>query len=224
MKLTLTNPRRSICIETKPPSFLKIFLHIIIWYKVFLIQIICTQLHCLTYSFRILFWRLLRNAKYSGISIFVGYLKPNIFLYKLLVLFKKYQYILSTQFNCQKHFYFKQFNLLKQFLIQTTQLILSTFFKTSKIVLFLIIQFCISMQLSSIWLIDRTLSGATTPGQNGPVSNSNEEVLRFVQSSSITGTSSSDFFVSYQDTRCGGITPLQRSSQCILQPQPSGQQ
>ena len=30
---------------------------------------------------------------------------------------------------------------------------------------------------SSIWPIDRTLSGATTPGQNGPRSNGNEGVL-----------------------------------------------
>ena len=34
-----------------------------------------------------------------------------------------------------------------------------------------------SMQFSSIWPIDRTLSGATTQGQSGPGSNGNEEVL-----------------------------------------------
>ena len=33
----------------------------------------------------------------------------------------------------------------------------------------------------SIWLIDRTLSGASTPGQSGPGSNSNEGVLHFPQ-------------------------------------------
>ena len=37
-----------------------------------------------------------------------------------------------------------------------------------KTVLFLTIQFSISTQFSSIWPIDRTLSGATTPGHSGP--------------------------------------------------------
>ena len=53
------------------------------------------------------------------------------------------------------------------------------------------------MQISSIWLIDRTLSGATTSGQSGPWSNGNKEVLRVPQSSSITGTLPSDCLVSY---------------------------
>ena len=44
-------------------------------------------------------------------------------------------------------------------------------------VLFQAIQFSISTQFSSIWLIDRTLSGATTPGQSGPGSDDNEGVL-----------------------------------------------
>ena len=34
------------------------------------------------------------------------------------------------------------------------------------------------MQVSSIQPIERTLSGATFPGQNGPGSNGNEGVLR----------------------------------------------
>ena len=45
--------------------------------------------------------------------------------------------------------------------------------------------------------IDRTLSSATTSGQNGPGCNGNEVVLRISQSSSITGVSPSDYFVSY---------------------------
>ena len=53
------------------------------------------------------------------------------------------------------------------------------------------------MSNSSIWPIDRTLSGATTPGQSGPGSNGNEEVLRIPQSFSITGATPSDFLVSY---------------------------
>ena len=53
------------------------------------------------------------------------------------------------------------------------------------------------MSNSSIWPIDRTLSGATTPGQSGPGSDGNEGVLRISQSSSIAGTSPSDCLVSY---------------------------
>ena len=41
-------------------------------------------------------------------------------------------------------------------------------------------------QFSSIWRIDRTLSGATTPSQSGPGSDVNEGVLHISQSSSIT--------------------------------------
>ena len=67
----------------------------------------------------------------------------------------------------------------------------------SKTVLCQAIQFSISMQFSSIWPLDRTLSGATIPGQSGPESNGNEGVLRILQSSSITGTSPSDCLVSY---------------------------
>ena len=71
----------------------------------------------------------------------------------------------------------------------------------SKIVLFQTIQFSISTEFSSIWSIDRTLSGTTTLGLSGPGSDGNEGVLRIPQSSSITGTSPSDCLVSYQDTR-----------------------
>ena len=66
-----------------------------------------------------------------------------------------------------------------------------------KTILFQVIQLSISTQFSSIWFIDRTLSGATTLGQSGPGSNGNEGVLRISQSSSITGTSPSDCLVSY---------------------------
>ena len=53
-------------------------------------------------------------------------------------------------------------------------------------VIFETIQFCKSTQFNSIRPIDRTLSGATTPGQNGPWSDGNEGVLCIPQSSSIT--------------------------------------
>ena len=44
----------------------------------------------------------------------------------------------------------------------------------SKKVLFQAILFSISTQFSSIWPIDRALSGATTPGQSRPSSDGNE--------------------------------------------------
>ena len=48
------------------------------------------------------------------------------------------------------------------------------------------------MSNSSIWPIDRTLSGATTPVQSGPKSDDNEWVPRLPQSSSITEASPLD--------------------------------
>ena len=73
--------------------------------------------------------------------------------------------------------------------------------------------------------MNRALSGATTPGQSGPGSDGNEGVIRIPQSSSIAGSSPSNCLVSYPGhfLRGGGLNPLQRSSQCILQPQPTGQ-
>ena len=65
------------------------------------------------------------------------------------------------------------------------------------------IQFSISTQFSSIWFIDRTLSGATTPGQSGPGSDGNEGILRIPKSSSITRALLSDCLVSYQGHSLG---------------------
>ena len=47
-----------------------------------------------------------------------------------------------------------------------------------KTVLFQTIQFNISTQFSSIWQIDRTLSGSSSPGQSEPGSDGNEGLLR----------------------------------------------
>ena len=66
---------------------------------------------------------------------------------------------------------------------------------------------------SSSWPIDETLTGTTTPGQSGPKSNSNEEVLQIPQSSR-TEISPSDCLMG------GGLTPLPKWSLRILQPQP----
>ena len=62
----------------------------------------------------------------------------------------------------------------------------------SKTVLVQTIQFSVKTQFSSTWPIDRTLSGTTSPRQSGYVSDNNEGVLCIPQSSSITGTSTSD--------------------------------
>ena len=90
-----------------------------------------------------------------------------------------------------KQFYIKQFSLA---LVRSLKI---------KTVLFQVIQFSISTQFSSIWLIDTTLSGATAPGQNGPESDSNERVFRIPQNSSITGTSPSYCLVSYPGQSLG---------------------
>ena len=54
-----------------------------------------------------------------------------------------------------------------------------------------------STQFSSIWPIDRPLSGSTTPGKSGLKSNGNEEVLHFPPKYSIIGTWPWYFLESY---------------------------
>ena len=86
------------------------------------------------------------------------------------------------------------------------------------------IEFSISSQFSSIWLIDRTLLGATTLGQNGPGSGGNEGLLHIPQRSSITGGWPSNCLVSYIQVTRSGVLTLCRDAACvfILQPQPTG--
>ena len=62
---------------------------------------------------------------------------------------------------------------------------------------------------SSIWPIDRTIPGATTPGQSGSGNNGNEEVL-FIPQISKAEASSSDGLMSYSYTHGGGILPHYR--------------
>ena len=88
----------------------------------------------------------------------------------------------------------------KTVLFQTIQLSISTIFclhTNVKTVLFQRIQFNWRTLFSSIWPIDRALSGATTPGQSGPGSDGIKVVIRFLQRSSITGVSPSNCLVSY---------------------------
>ena len=89
----------------------------------------------------------------------------------------------------------------------------------SKTVLFQAIQFCISVQFSYIWPIDRILSRATTPGHSGPRNEGDEEALHILQSSSITGISTSDCLVSYKEHWMGGgVLPHCRDAVGVLQP------
>ena len=100
-----------------------------------------------------------------------------------------------------KQFYFKQFSLVKQFYFN---------------------QCSISAQFSSIWPKGTTLSGATYLDQSRPGSDGNKGVCCIPLSSSIIGTSSSDCIASYLGhSLWKGLTPVQRSSRCILQPQPT---
>ena len=94
----------------------------------------------------------------------------------------------------------------KRILFQTIQLSVSTV-SMPKAVPFQTIQFSISTQFSSIWPIDGILSGATTRSQSEPGSDGNEGVLHISQSSSITGTSPSDFLMSYPGQSLGGGYP-----------------
>ena len=64
------------------------------------------------------------------------------------------------------------------------------------------------MWSSSIWPTDRTLSGATTPGQSELGSNGNEGVLCIPPNSSITGVSRSDCLVSYPGHSLGESYPF----------------
>ena len=68
-------------------------------------------------------------------------------------------------------------------------------------------KFSISIQFSSIWTIDRTLSGATTLGHSGPGSDDNKGVLCIPQSW-VTEASPSDCLVSYPGHLLGKSYPF----------------
>ena len=65
-------------------------------------------------------------------------------------------------------------------------------------ILFQEINFTINTQLRSICPIDKTLSGATSPGQSEPGSYGNEGIIRIPKSSSIAGISPTDYLLSYR--------------------------
>ena len=77
-------------------------------------------------------------------------------------------------------------------------------------------------KFSSICLLDRTISCATTSAESGPGSDGNKGVLCIPQSSIITEASPSDCLMLYPGHSLEGSYSVQRYSQCILQPQPTG--
>ena len=126
-----------------------------------------------------------------------------------IVPFQIIQFTLSTQFKCKNTVL-----LSKTFLFQTIQF--------SQTVLIQTIQFNISRQFRSILPIDSASSGTITPAKSGLVGDGNEGMLCIPQSS---GASPSDCLLLYLGhSLVGGLTPLQRSSLCILHPQPTGQE
>ena len=68
------------------------------------------------------------------------------------------------------------------------------------------------MSNSSTWPIDRNLSGATTLGQRGPGSDSNEGILYVLHRSSITGAQPSECLMSFRDTRRGSYLSAEMQS------------
>ena len=106
-------------------------------------------------------------------------------------------------------FYFKQFTFVqvyffvhtqlnvKTVLFQTIQFRISPKFQCKKKVLFQTIQFIMRIQFISNGAIDRILSGAITLNQSGHGHDGNKRELYILQSSNITGTSTSDCLMSY---------------------------
>ena len=64
------------------------------------------------------------------------------------------------------------------------------------------------LQFSSIWPIDRTLSGATTSGQSEPGSDGNKEVFYIRQAPALLEPHHQIVSCHNQDTRWGSLTPL----------------
>ena len=75
------------------------------------------------------------------------------------------------------------------------------------------------MSNNSTWPIGRTLLGATTMDQSGPGSKGNEEVLCIPQSSSFTGATPSDSFVSYPRHSLGESYTCAQMQSMYWQPQ-----
>ena len=100
---------------------------------------------------------------------------------------KEFQVLLINTNNSIQHYSFVNTQLQELLCITNNSIKHQSFVYTQlngQTVLFLTIQFNVNHLLarssndnSSIWPIDRTLSGVTTPGQSGPRSDNNEGIL-----------------------------------------------
>ena len=77
------------------------------------------------------------------------------------------------------------------------------------------------MQFSSIWPINKIISNATTPGQNGTGSNGNEGVLHIPRSANIIGTSLFDCLVSYPEHSLGEVSYSSAKVQSVYSTAPA---
>ena len=139
--------------------------------------------------------------RFYVISIFAVYL----FSYKWTVLFQTIKFILSRQFDFQKHFYFRLLSLVKLLYFKQSSLpwVHSLNIKT---VLLQVIQFYISTHISSIWPIHRTPLGANTPCKSGLGSYGNEECSIFPKVPAFLEHHHQIFYCHRQDIRWGNLS------------------
>ena len=97
-------------------------------------------------------------------------------------------------------FYFKQFSLAWVRILNV------------KTVLFKIIHFSVSIQFISLWPIDKTLSGGTTPNQNRPGSDGKKGYFAFLKSPALLEPYHQIVSCHIQDTCCGEILLLCRDA------------
>ena len=164
---------------------------------------------------------------FYGISTIVGYLMLNpVFTYIWNIWFVN-TFCRYTQLNHQTILFLTiQVSISQKMLCITNSSIKYQSFSYTQLndqtVLFQTIQFSTShlfalssISNSSIWPMDRTLSGTTTLGQNGPGSNDNEGVLHIPQISK-TDASPSDGLVSYPEYLLGKSYPCCRDAAVLF--------
>ena len=134
---------------------------------------------------------------FNGILTLIGYFMPNpLYTYTHI-----YIYIYIYIYDLSTHFLD---NILKQaYALFCTHLNGFKYcYVTHNLTPFIFLH-----TVCSIWPIDRTLSGATTPGQGGSGSNGNEKALYIPQISN-AGASPSEGLMSYPGHSLGRVLPL----------------
>ena len=148
---------------------------------------------------------------------------------------------MSILFNCQKHFYFKQFSLVSQtILIQTILFCISLVFLHAqlivKTILIQTIQFSVSMEfkcqnssISSNSVQHKYAVQFCLTQRWNPIRRYHTRPEWTLEQWQLRGTPHSPkvkhqiVLRQFRTLIVGGLTLLQRSSRCILQPQPPGQ-